>query len=67
MITEHLSETAKHGIDLASVGWLVAIFVANLPTITAVLVLLWTAMRIYECWLTIREKRAALAERRDAP
>lgn len=52
----HLSDTAKHVGDAISIGWLAAVFFANLPSITALLVLIWTIMRLYETWLSIRQK-----------
>lgn len=50
----HLSDTAKHWIDALSLGALVATLLDKLPAITAVLVALWTIMRIYESWQNIR-------------
>ena len=60
---EELSETVKHWLDFISVGALIAVIVDILPTVTALLVLIWTALRIYECFLAIRLKRKEL--RRD--
>lgn len=60
MTIDHMSETAKHVVDVFSVGALVATFFQWLPQITALLVLIWTALRIYESLLTIREKHRAL-------
>jgi hypothetical protein len=57
---DHMSETAKHWIDVFSVGALVATFFEWVPEATAVLVLIWTGLRIYESILVIREKRRAL-------
>lgn len=54
MILSHMNETSKQIGDVVSIGWLIAIFVSNLPTITALLVLVWTLMRIYESWQNIR-------------
>ncbi|WP_336981594.1 hypothetical protein [Altererythrobacter fulvus] len=62
MIGLHLNDTARHVGDALSVGWLVAVFLANLPSITAVLVLIWTVMRLYETWLSIRQKLRELNE-----
>lgn len=41
-------ETAKHFIDLASIGTVVATVAGWLPAIAALLSIIWTAMRISE-------------------
>lgn len=56
-----LSAGAKHTIDVVSVGWLLAVFITNLPTITAVAVLIWTGMRMVESWQAIRLNQRKLA------
>ena len=56
----HFGETAKHWGDVLSVGGLLATLFGWLPGITALLVLLWTGLRIYECLLSIRLKQREL-------
>lgn len=55
-----LSDTAKHWGDVLSIGGLVASLLGWLPGVTALLVMLWTGMRVYECWLSIRLKQREL-------
>ena len=55
-----LSETAKHWGDALSVGGMLAILIGVLPALTALLVAVWTCLRIYECLLSIRLKRREL-------
>ena len=50
----HLSDTAKHAVDALSIGALVATLFDYLPGVTAVLVFVWTGMRIYESYQAIR-------------
>lgn len=50
----HLSDTAKHWGDAFSVGGCVAMLLGWLPGITAILVAVWTLMRIFECWQNIK-------------
>lgn len=57
----HLSETAKHVFDALSIGGVVAVFLGWVPEVTAVVMLVWGAMRLYECWLSIKLKRRELA------
>ena len=60
------SETAKHNVDLASVGVIVATVVAWLPNIASLLSVIWFAIRIYET-RTVQKLlgRPAPKERRD--
>jgi hypothetical protein len=58
-ILAHVSGPVKHAADAISVSTLVATIVGWLPGITALLVAIWTVMRIYETWLSISEKREA--------
>jgi hypothetical protein len=53
-IAGHLSDTAKHWIDALSLGALVATLLDRLPAITAVLVAVWTILRIVESWQAIK-------------
>jgi hypothetical protein len=62
MTDAFLSDTAKHWGDALSIGGLVASLLGWLPGVTALLVLLWTGMRVYECWLSIKLKRRELGE-----
>lgn len=50
----HLSDGAKHAIDAASIGWLIAVILANLPAVTAGLSAAWVVMRMYQSWQEIR-------------
>lgn len=45
---EHLPEGAKHLLDVASVGTLLATLASWLPSIAALLTIIWTAIRIVE-------------------
>jgi hypothetical protein len=49
-----LSDTAKHWIDGGAVIGLVATLAGWLPGITALLVLVWTCLRIFESLQNIR-------------
>jgi hypothetical protein len=51
---DHLSDTAKHWIDALSLGALLATLLDRLPAITAVLVAVWTIMRMVESYQAIR-------------
>lgn len=44
----HLSEPAKHNIDLASVGVIVGTVLSWLPDFATVLSIIWFLIRIYE-------------------
>lgn len=57
-----VSDTAKHWGDALSIGGLVASILGWLPGVTALLVLFWTMMRCYECYLNIKIKRRELGE-----
>jgi hypothetical protein len=63
-VVNHLSDPVKHAVDVLSIGTLLAALFSWVPAITAVLVLLWTGLRMYESVLSIREKHRALRERR---
>lgn len=54
MTLDQMSDTAKHWIDALSLGALVATLIDVLPAATALLVFVWTAMRIFESWQNIR-------------
>jgi hypothetical protein len=62
MIPHHLSDTAKHWVDVLSMGALVTTLIGWLPAATALLVFIWTAMRIYESYLAITLSRRKLRE-----
>lgn len=51
---DHLSDTAKHWIDALSLGALLATLLDRLPAITAVLVAVWTVMRMIESFQAIK-------------
>lgn len=53
-VLDHLSDTAKHWIDVFSLGALVMALLDWIPGVTAILVMVWTGMRIYESFLAIR-------------
>jgi hypothetical protein len=61
-ILAHLSDTAKHWIDALSLGALLATLVDVFPAATALLVFVWTAMRIYESWQNIKLNARKLRE-----
>ena len=46
-MTEH-HETAKHVLDAASIGVAVATVISWLPSVAALLSIVWSAIRIYE-------------------
>lgn len=52
-VFQHLSDTAKHWLDALSIGALVATLLDYLPGMTAALVFVWTAMRIFESYQAI--------------
>lgn len=60
----HISDTAKHWIDLFSLGALIGTLLDIIPVVTAFLVLIWTVMRLYESILNIRLQRMEIAKRR---
>ena len=53
-LVSHLSDTAKHSIDFLSLGALVATLLSWLPAATALLVFVWTAMRVFESYQNIK-------------
>lgn len=57
---ENLSESSRNLLDVASLGWLVAVFLANLPAVTAGLSAIWVCLRIYQSWQEIRLNRHRL-------
>lgn len=48
MTSDHISDGIKHGIDLLSIGTLLATLTSMLPSIAAIVTIVWTAIRIYE-------------------
>jgi hypothetical protein len=56
----HINDTAKHTVDVLSIGTLLATLFNYLPALTALLVFIWTAMRIVESWQAIRLNRRKL-------
>lgn len=57
-----LNDTAKHWLDILSVGALAATLLDWVPALSAILVAAWTALRIYEVLLSIKLKRRELGE-----
>lgn len=55
-----MSDTAKHWIDAGAVGGLIATLAGWLPGITALLVLVWTCLRIFESYQNILINRRKL-------
>lgn len=53
-VLDHMSESVKHVVDLLSLGALVGTFVSLLPVGTAILVAVWTIMRIVESYQAIK-------------
>lgn len=45
---EHLSDGTKHVIDALSIGTMLGALVQLLPSLAAILTIIWTAIRIYE-------------------
>jgi uncharacterized damage-inducible protein DinB len=60
---DHLSDTAKHWIDVLSLGAFVATILDWLPEGTAILVLVWTAMRMVESYQQIKLNNRKLGGR----
>lgn len=58
----HLGETAKHALDALSVGGVIAVFLGWIPHATALVMLIWGIMRLYECWLNIKLKHRELGK-----
>lgn len=58
----HLSEPVKHTVDVLSIGALLTTLVGWVPEVTAVLVLIWTLMRMYGAYLDNQLKRRALRD-----
>lgn len=54
MLHVHLSDTAKHIGDVLSIGALIGALLSWLPAITAVLVAVWTLMRMVESYQQIK-------------
>lgn len=62
-IYKGIAEPIKYMIDVVTIGAAWAAFLAMIPALTAVASLVWLGLRIYETWLTIKEKkRNALKE-----
>lgn len=57
-----MSDGVKHFFDAFSIGWLVAVILANLPAVTAGLSAVWVIMRIYESAQNIRLNNRKLKE-----
>lgn len=58
-----LPEPIKHMFDVISLATAIGTFVASWgPTISLWLSMVWLGLRIYETWLTIKEKRKSLKE-----
>lgn len=53
-------ETAKTLADLGSFATLFAVFMDAVPSLAALLSLVWILMRMYETWLNIQHRRRAL-------
>jgi hypothetical protein len=60
---DHLSDTAKHWLDVLSVGALAATLLDWLPGVTAVLVAVWTVMRMVESYQQIKLNNRKLGGR----
>lgn len=58
----HLSDTAKHWLDVLSLGALAATMLDWVTPLSAILVAVWTVLRIYEVLLSIRLKRRELGD-----
>jgi hypothetical protein len=56
----HVSDTAKHWIDVLSLGALAATLMEWLPGASAVLVFVWTILRLFESWQNIQINRRKL-------
>lgn len=54
MIPENLSDPAKHAVDALAGMTIIATLLQWMPSIAAVLAVVWTAMRIYESYQNIR-------------
>jgi len=55
---QQLIETGKHVGDALSMTTVGAVMLGWLPTLTALVSLVWVIMRIYESYLNIMEKRS---------
>lgn len=51
---DHMTDTAKHVVDALSIGALMATLFDWVPGVTAVAVLIWTAMRMVESFQAIK-------------
>jgi hypothetical protein len=58
-----MSEPAKHAVDALAVGTLIASLLSWLPGITALMVLVWTVLRIFESVQQIRLNNRKLREK----
>lgn len=61
MILREMNETAKNAADGVSVTALLGVLVSALPVVTAIAVLIWSVLRIYDVWLAIKLKHRRLA------
>ncbi len=58
MVNEQIIETSKTVVDIASGVTVVSTILGWLPAATALLSLVWVAMRIYQTWFDISNARA---------
>lgn len=63
MLMHTLDDVLKHLFDFLSISTLIGVLMGVLPHLTAVLVAIWTGMRIYESYLNIKEKHEQRAEK----
>lgn len=61
LLTDQMREPVKHGLDFLAVGTLLATLFQWLPAATALLVFVWTIMRVIESWQAIRLNARKLA------
>lgn len=59
-VLNHMTDTAKHWVDALSMGALVATLFDWIPGVTAIAVLIWTAMRMFETYQNIVLNRRKL-------
>lgn len=48
MTSDHISDGIRHGIDALSIATLLGTLTSMLPSIAAIVTIVWTAIRIYE-------------------
>ena len=49
-ILDHLGDGAKHLLDILSISVAVGTLVSLLPSLAALLTIVWTGLRIYDWW-----------------